>query len=103
MYANSSSSHVENAVTIYPNPAKRTLNLAINPAFIVGSTKTTIPANTVYRIKILNNKGSILKSATINQQNWQTDVSSLLPGTYVIQVVNNDDDSVVGKGTFIKL
>jgi hypothetical protein len=103
MYANSSNSIVENAVTIYPNPAKSTLNLAIHPAFIVGSTKATIPANTVYRIKILNNKGSILKSATISQQNWQTDVSNLMPGTYVIQVVNNDDDSVVGKGTFIKL
>jgi len=30
-------------------------------------------------------------------------VSTLPPGTYVIQVVNDKDKSLVGKGTFVKM
>ncbi len=106
MYANGKSL-VNDNISIYPNPAKSTLNLSINPAFnsnlvlrTTSGPKSTIN-NTVYNIKIVSNTGSVLQTATTTQQNWQTDISKLLPGTYVIQVVNND--SIVGKGTFIKL
>jgi hypothetical protein len=44
-----------------------------------------------------------MKTATTNQQSWATDVSGFIPGTYIIQVVNNGDKSLVGKSTFIKL
>lgn len=38
-------------------------------------------------------------SQTLSQQ----DVSTLLPGTYVVQVVNKNDKSVVGESKFVKL
>jgi trimeric autotransporter adhesin len=56
-----------------------------------------------YSIKIINVSGAIIQSATSSQQTWQGDVSALQPGTYVLQVLNNKDKSVVGKTTFVKL
>ncbi|MEO6630510.1 MAG: T9SS type A sorting domain-containing protein, partial [Mucilaginibacter sp.] len=60
-------------------------------------------SNQSYAIKIVNITGSVVKSATSAQPNWQDDVGTLQPGTYIIQVVNNNDKSVVGKTTFVKM
>jgi len=112
MYANSSSL-VKNNISVYPNPAQGTLNLMITLPFISNQVATQSTgsfanplasvANNVYGIRIVNSTGSIIKSATTTQQDWQTDVSSLTPGTYILQVINNYDNSVVGKSTFVKL
>jgi len=113
MYANSNNL-AKNNISIYPNPAKSTLNLTITPAFSTNSstiqtigssiTNSLAPAkSTVYNIKIVNSVGSVIQMVTTTRQNWQTDVSALVPGTYILQVINNIDNSVVGKGTFIKL
>lgn len=103
----------KNSINIYPNPAGNIVNLTITPASQGSSgfaqktvsiiNPTARPLQPVYSIKIANNLGSIVKTATTAQSDWQTDVGDLLPGTYVIQVVNNADHSVVGKATFIKL
>ena len=109
MYGNSNSL-VKTGITVYPNPAKSMLNLSIATGFSPGSatlsinntSRGTIPG-TSYDIQIANILGAVIKKATINQQNWQTDVSGLTPGTYVIQVTNKSTASVVGQGTFVKL
>ena len=99
MYGNGTNSLVKTGIVIYPNPAKSNLSLNIAPGF-----STTAPAGDVsYNVEISNILGSVVTKTSINQQSWQTDVSSWLPGTYVIRVVNGKDNSVVGKGTFIKL
>jgi trimeric autotransporter adhesin len=114
MYGNLSNSISNNAISVYPNPAKSTLNLTISPAlnssFISKqSTKTvfalaaTVNTNTVYQIKIVSNIGSVIKNTSTSEKDWQTDLSNLMPGTYVIQVINNNDKSLVGQKTFIKL
>ncbi len=112
MYANSNSLTKGN-INIYPNPAVGTLNLTITPTFSSSSNTGQItnssanpsaPAgNTVYGIRIVNNTGSVLRTASTNQQDWQTDVSSLIPGTYILQVIDNHDNSVIGTSTFVKL
>ena len=112
MYANSNGLAKSN-INIYPNPATSTLNLTITPPFSQNSTtglitsstgNAAVPAgNTVYGIKIVNNTGSVLKTASTNQQDWQTDVSSLMPGTYILQVIDNHNDSIIGTSTFVKL
>jgi sugar lactone lactonase YvrE len=105
MYANINAA-LKNAVNIYPNPSVSTINLSIDPlsgANASAGQGTTANINTVYGIKIVSNTGALIKSATTTQQNWQTDISALMPGTYIIQVVNNENKSVVGKGTFVKL
>jgi len=96
MYGNGATL-VKTGIVIYPNPAKSTLNLSIAPGF--SGTSTTPPT---YNIKVTNILGSIIKQTT-TLQTWQTDVSALMPGTYVIQVTHNNGGTVDGEGTFIKL
>jgi hypothetical protein len=109
MYGALSNTLVSSAVSIYPNPTKSAINLSIVQGLNASSTlaqsslNTKAATNVVYAIKIVNNTGSVIKSVTTSQSNWQTDVSYLLPGTYVVEVINNSDKSVVGRGTFVKL
>jgi sugar lactone lactonase YvrE len=118
MYANTGNNvtNTSNTIIVYPNPAKSVLNLQIiaaidsNSAVATtqsigtgGTKQTSSAANTVYAIKIVNNLGLVIKSVTTAQQNWQTDVNSLVPGTYIIQVLNNKDNSLVGRTAFVKL
>ena len=63
----------------------------------------TAAGNASYQIKIFNITGDVVKSATSTQTAWQQNVSDLLPGTYVLKVVNSKDNTVVGSGTFIKI
>ena len=98
MYANVSDVN-NNAVNVYPNPAVSTINLAI----VQNSVDLTKGANATYNINITNSMGKILKTITTAQSTWQGNISSLSPGTYVVDVVNNADKSAVGKAKFIKL
>lgn len=115
MYANTSNTIASN-ISVYPNPASTLINLAIiQPAGVSQSGTSTLQnmsitpglaattSNTSYGIRIVNITGAVVKSASTNQTTWQDNVASLSPGTYVIQVTNNKDNSVVGKATFIKL
>jgi hypothetical protein len=97
MYGNSANL-VKTGITVYPNPAKTTLNLSIAPGF-----NTSAATNFAYNIQISNILGAVLQNTSINLQSWQTDVSTLMPGTYVIRVVDKNSNSVVGNSTFIKL
>jgi len=80
-------------LSVYPNPAVNTINLIIDPKKQV----------TTYSIRVTNSAGTIVKQATTTQPNWQDNVSRLLTGTYLIQVVNGKDNSLVGQTKFIKL
>lgn len=88
----------KNGITIYPNPASTSLNLQITPGFKSGTT-----SGMSYEVQITNMLGALVKKVTIKQQSWTSDVSSLIPGTYMLQVTNSADGSIVGQGTFIKL
>jgi len=80
-------------LNVYPNPAANTLNLVI--------TKSSDAAN--YDITIANSAGVTVKHVTTTQPYWQDSVSSLIPGTYMIRVVNDKDKSLVGDARFVKL
>ena len=94
-----------------PNPTSGVVNLAVtqadgagvsvNNSHAIGIVKA--PAAVVYGIKIISITGRIVKAATSTQPNWQDDVTGLPPGTYIVQVLNNSNNSLVGKGTFVKL
>ncbi|MBB3054726.1 T9SS type A sorting domain-containing protein [Mucilaginibacter gotjawali] len=106
-------------ISIFPNPSNGIINLSIAPKSTTGAagsaqkqTSSTakqnlaaiLPAGSAsYDIKIFNINGSVLKESTSAAASWQTNVSTLLPGTYIIQVTNNSDNTLVGKSTFIKL
>jgi len=107
---------VNNNLALYPNPVKSFINVTIYPntvnlrsdlsAFQTQGTihgLSTTNLSHTYGIKIININGSIIKKAISSTSNWESDVSNLSPGTYIIQVVNNDNNSLVGKSTFVKL
>ncbi len=99
-YDKTSDNKVKSTITIYPNPVSSTLNLKINPV----STAHLTDNNGLFLIKIMaTTTGAVIKTATTNQLTWHTEVSGLTTGTYVIDVLNSNDNSLVGKGTFIKL
>jgi len=98
MYGNANSL-VKTGIIVYPNPSKGALYLNIAPGFTPSQSVASAPLN--YNIEITNVLGAIMTKTTTHQQSWQTDVSHLMPGTYVISVTSNN--SLVGQGTFIKL
>jgi hypothetical protein len=107
-YANTNS-FATNNISLYPNPAQSAITLTINePTCSAQSINTGFSlgansSNTVYNIKIVNSSGLMVKAEITTAKNWQTDVKNLLPGTYVMQVFNGNNNSLVGKGTFVKL
>jgi hypothetical protein len=103
--------NVSNNISVYPNPAGSTINLSINSPSNLSATQIVSSLQGLnqtsgtqsYSIKIINITGSVVKAATSSQPNWQDNVDTLKPGSYIIQVVNNNNNSIVGKCTFIKL
>jgi len=123
MYGNSASLAGSN-ISIYPNPSNGVINLAINqvsgkqPPVLIAEGQSELynlattpslafssPAagSSSYDIKIVSISGAVIKTTVSSSTNWQTNLTNLTPGTYVIQVVNQKDNSLVGKGTFIKM
>ena len=69
---------VKTGISVFPNPAKSTLNLSIAAGFKAGSSTVAIANLTptvAYDVQIVNVLGSVVKKATVSQENWQTDVS----------------------------
>jgi len=107
-----------NALNVYPNPSNGVINVAVSPkggnvsssdgtlqtsALEQGFTASKPASTQTYVIKIVNIKGVVVKSATSSSASWQDNVSSLAPGTYIVQVTNSSDKKLVGESTFVKL
>jgi hypothetical protein len=110
------SSAANNTLSVYPNPSSGVIHLAINPGSDA-SPGSTLQVNSQeqsfsaaksaavagYAIKIVNIKGVTVKSATASSASWQDNVSSLAPGTYIVQVTSSSNNKLVGESTFVKL
>ena len=102
-----------NNIVVYPNPAINTINLqigqagypALNSQVLHGTgIETSFTSNSnAYTIKIVNVSGSVIQTASSSSTAWQSNVSSLLPGTYIVQVLSSASNKLVGKTTFVKL
>jgi hypothetical protein len=104
MYADNVVNNITaNLISVYPNPVKSMLNLAITPATTTTTTTTMATTAANYKITITNTIGSVIKSSTSSNPTWQGDVSVLSPGTYFIEVTNIASNTLTGKSTFIKL
>jgi len=103
MYSNTNITHT--SLNVYPNPASGIINFSVvsSDALSANSATAQNAETGSYGIKIINLSGIVIKTASINTQNWQTDVSNLMPGTYIVQMIKNGDGSIVGKSTFVKL
>ncbi len=81
-------------LSCYPNPAFSDIHLSFDPK---------VPGKTSYDVKVTNSSGMIVRYAVITEPDWQANVSNLLTGTYLIQVTDKKDNSVVGQAKFVKL
>ena len=97
MYSGVSDQINNSGLSVYPNPAKSGVTLTIKPAITGSASGNSSAASYNYGIKVVNSLGIVAKTASIRQNSWQTDVSSLLPGKYIIQVINNDSKIVIGE------
>jgi hypothetical protein len=91
-YSEQSNNLAKTGINVYPNPVASTINLSIESGINTSAT---------YNILITNSEGFLIRQDTMKQFNWQADVSNLLPGTYIIKVLNNK--SVIGSTKFVKL
>jgi hypothetical protein len=89
----------DNNISVYPNPATNNITVTI----LQNNNIKLNNINLIYNIKIMNSYGLIIKTAISSQISWKNDISNLLPGTYFIQVVNNNDNNIIGNSKFVKL
>ena len=82
------------SVNVYPNQAVITIHVTI-------ANKTGVHQS--YNIRITNSSGILVKQVTAAQATWQYSVAGLKPGTYIIKIHNNADNSLVGDTKFVKL
>ncbi|HEY4324239.1 MAG TPA: T9SS type A sorting domain-containing protein [Mucilaginibacter sp.] len=83
-----------NGISVFPNPATSNITVRV-PA---GAS-----ANSTYAFRITNNLGALVKEGNSTQPNWQTNVSELLPGIYIINVLNRVNNAIIGNAKFSKL
>ncbi|MEO3403141.1 LamG-like jellyroll fold domain-containing protein [Mucilaginibacter sp. CAU 1740] len=93
MYSNTNNNISNNQVMVYPNPARESINVSIKQ----------VNSSLNYNIQLTNSSGILLKNVNITQLYWQNNVSSLVPGTYVIKVVDNKSKNLLGIAKFVKL
>ena len=103
MYANTGGQIAINGMMVYPNPTANMINLSITNNTTNGTTTGPATNKPSYNIEIVNNLGSVIKAAKSSSPLWQSDVTSLTPGTYFIRVIDTGNNTVVGRSAFVKL
>ncbi len=83
----------QNKSNVYPNPATDIVNIAV--AVRPGKAER-------YDMTITNMSGAIVKQIAASEANWQFQVADLLPGIYVVKILNSHDKSLVGYNRFSK-
>jgi trimeric autotransporter adhesin len=92
-YSKPSNNLVKGNIGIYPNPATSTINVTIADPEAQSAS---------YQILITNSSGSLVGTASAPGANWQTNVSHLTPGTYIVKVFSNKNRAEIGNAKFVK-
>jgi hypothetical protein len=82
----------EGTFNIFPNPATNVIQYRLKE-----DTKGTI------NLKIYNSMGILIKNSTFTTPTGQQDISSLMPGSYTIEVTDKNNKKTLLAGKFIKL
>jgi trimeric autotransporter adhesin len=86
---------VNGMFTIYPNPSKDIINIAVNSG-VTGSQNTP-----VYQASIYDLSGVVMNSREVNTNNWTQDVSGYKAGVYILEL-KTTDGNIIGKAKFVK-
>jgi len=84
-------------VSVYPNPAASSISLSVAREQKFSSFKID-----PYDIKIVNSSGEVVKTGSSQQESWNASIGDLQPGTYVVQVTNSSNKSLIGITSFVK-
>ncbi|HVV55249.1 MAG TPA: T9SS type A sorting domain-containing protein, partial [Mucilaginibacter sp.] len=84
-------------ITVYPNPTASVINLTMNQGHDIVFGKIDS-----YKIRIVNSFGTVVKEDVSRQPNWRANIGDLRPGTYLVQVTNGRNNSLVGTASFVK-
>ncbi|MEO3403163.1 T9SS type A sorting domain-containing protein [Mucilaginibacter sp. CAU 1740] len=93
MYADTKTNVIAETMNIYPNPATDVIH-----AQMLLKNDGTVK----YKVNITNSEGKVMATATTSQATWQNNVGSFIPGTYIMQVVNSSNNTVIGVKKFVK-
>ena len=80
-------------IHVYPNPATANINVSV----------TANAGKPPYTIQITNTSGFLVRQVTSAQPLWQTSVTGLMPGTYIVKVHGSTDNTIIGDTKFVKL
>ncbi|MGZ3833195.1 MAG: T9SS type A sorting domain-containing protein [Mucilaginibacter sp.] len=94
LYTDLNNKTIGNNLSIYPNPVSNIVNLSI-------AAQNTEPAT--YSIKFMTSSGVLVKEIASSQTTWQGNLSDLQPGIYIVHVINNKTQNLVGENKFVKL
>jgi hypothetical protein len=87
------SSGTGGALSVYPNPARATINVNVASASWIDTQS--------YKANIYNALGQLMMQKTVSSTNWSQDVTQYTPGTYIIQMTDNSGN-LIGKSKFVK-
>ncbi|MGZ3944346.1 MAG: T9SS type A sorting domain-containing protein [Mucilaginibacter sp.] len=84
-------------LTIYPNPTTSSINLSVAQDEKFSNFKID-----PYDIEIVNSFGIVVKKGTSQQPSWHANIGNLQPGSYMVQVTNSKNQSLIGITSFVK-
>lgn len=86
---------VSGMFTIYPNPSKDMINIAVNSG-TTGSQNTP-----VYLASIYDLSGTMINSRQVNTNNWTQDITGYKAGVYILEL-KSAAGNIIGKAKFVK-
>jgi hypothetical protein len=81
------------ALTLYPNPARNTMNVSLSS----GTINTP-----VYLENIYSETGNLIKQQPVSGTAWSEDISAYQTGIYVLQI-KDTNGNIIGQSKFLKI
>jgi hypothetical protein len=79
-------------LSIFPNPASNVIQFRLK-----NDVKTSV------RLRIYNSMGILVKNSSFTNYTGQQDISSLIPGTYSIELTDLNSKKIILTGKFVKI
>lgn len=81
-----------NIFSVYPNPTDNTLHFALSQ-----DVKTSVT------LRVYNSMGTLMKIRSYNNNSGDQDVSTLTPGSYMVELIDDSTKKLIASSKFIKL